>query len=100
MYELRVTVAEILGHCPARQVVKVGDTFAVRNGDLCIPGDDQRICLWALQSIMSLLPARECAIVEKGDGKWARQTHHVQCPDPDGKVIFRVERRERLAHAA
>ncbi len=97
MYELRVRVTEILGHCPARQPIRVGDSFTVQNGNLHIPGDDQYICLWALQSIMSLLPAKESSVVEEKDGKWRCLTHDVQCPDPEGGVIFKVERRDRVA---
>jgi len=96
MYELRVTVTEILGHCPAHQPMKVGDSFTVQNGDLYTPRDDQYVCLWALQSIMSLPPAKECCILEREDAKWIHRTHYVQCPDPEGRVIFKVERREMI----
>jgi uncharacterized repeat protein (TIGR04076 family) len=98
MYELRVTVTEILGHCPAHPFIKVGDSFVVHNGDLYLPGDNQRLCLWALSSIMSLLPPKECSLVEKPDGRWIQRTRFPQCPDPEGRVIFRVESREKVAH--
>ena len=96
MYELRVTVTEILGHWPAHQPIKVGDSFTVRNGDLYAPEDDQYVCLWALQSTLSLLPAKERSSVEKDDGTWILRTHRLQSPDPQGRVIFKVERRERI----
>jgi uncharacterized repeat protein (TIGR04076 family) len=89
MYELKVTVTKVLGACTADPPMKPGDYFTVRNGDLRIP-EGGHVCIWALQSLMPLLPAKERRIVEEED--WMERVHHAQCPDPKGRVIFRIVR--------
>jgi uncharacterized repeat protein (TIGR04076 family) len=91
LYELKVTVTKVLGTCTADPPMKPGDYFTVRNGDIRIP-EGGYICLWALQSILPLLPAKERNIVESKENDWVWRVHHVQCADPDGRVIFKVER--------
>ena len=89
MYELKITVTKVLGACTANPPMKPGDYFTVHNGDLRIP-EGGYICLWALQSLMPLLPAKERRIAEEEDWMW--RVHHAQCPDPKGRVIFRIVR--------
>jgi carbon-monoxide dehydrogenase iron sulfur subunit len=91
MYELKVTVTRVLGTCTADPPMKPGDYFTVRNGDIRIP-EGGYICLWALQSILPLLPAKERNIVGSEEDDWMWRVHHAQCPDPDGRVIFEIER--------
>ena len=91
MYELKVTVIKVLGICTADPPMKPGDYFTVRDGDIRIP-EGGYICLWALQSILPLLPAKERNIIEAEGHDWMWRVHHTQCPDPDGRVIFRIER--------
>jgi carbon-monoxide dehydrogenase iron sulfur subunit len=45
-----------------------------------------------LQSILPLLPAKERDIIESEEDDWMWRVHHAQCPDPDGRVIFKIER--------
>ncbi len=106
MYELKVTVTKVLGTCTANPPLKPGDYFTVRDGDIRIP-EGGYICLWALQSILPLLPAKERNIVEDKEDDWIWRVHHAQCPDPKGRVIFKIERvrkvtkgPERLEEAA
>lgn len=91
MYELKVTVTKVLGTCTADPPMKPGDYFTVRDGDIRIP-EGGFICLWALQSILPLLPAKERNVVESEEDDWIWRVHHAQCPDPDGRVIFKIER--------
>jgi len=91
MYELKAVVTKVLGACTANPPMKPGDYFTVRGGDLRIP-EGGYICLWALQSLMPVLTLKERKIAEKKNEDWVWRVHHVQCPDPKGRVIFRIVR--------
>ncbi len=91
MYELKVTVTKVLGTCTADPPMKPGDWFTVRDGDIRLP-EGGYICLYALQNLMPLLPAKEREVLESGENDWLWRVHHAQCSDPKGRVIFRIER--------
>jgi uncharacterized repeat protein (TIGR04076 family) len=91
MYELKITVTKVLGACTADPPMKPGDYFTVRDGDIRIP-EGGYICLWALQSVLPVITPKERDILEEKDEDWMWRVHHVQCPDPKGRVIFNVER--------
>ena len=91
MYELKVAVTKVLGTCTAEPPMKPGDYFTVRDGDIRIP-ESGYICMWALQSLLPVIPPKEREIAEDKDEDWMWRVHHVQCPDPNGRVIFKVER--------
>ena len=90
MYELKITVTKVLGTCTADPPMKPGDYLTVRDGALSIP-EGGYICLWALQSLLPVITPKERHIVEKKDEDWMWRVHHVQCPDPEGRVIFKIE---------
>jgi uncharacterized repeat protein (TIGR04076 family) len=47
--------------------------------------------MWALQSMMPIFPLLQRA--ESKEGDWTSKTDQVfVCPDPKGKVHFRIER--------
>ncbi len=91
MYELKITVKKVMGECTASPAMKPGDFFTVSDGDIQIPKGGH-VCLWALQSLMPLIPAKEREVAEGKDKDWMWRVHHVQCPDPKGRVIFKIER--------
>jgi uncharacterized repeat protein (TIGR04076 family) len=91
VYELKVGVTKVLGRCTADPPMKPGDYFTVRDGDIRIP-EGGYICLWALQSVLPLITPKEREIAEREDEDWMWRVHHAQCPDPDGRVIFKIER--------
>ncbi|HJL84981.1 MAG TPA: TIGR04076 family protein [Candidatus Marinimicrobia bacterium] len=91
MYELKVTVKKVMGECTAEPAMKSGDYFTVSDGDIQIP-EGGYICLWALQSLMPLITPKEREITEEQDEDWMWRVHHAQCPDPKGRVIFKIER--------
>jgi uncharacterized repeat protein (TIGR04076 family) len=95
MYELEVKVKKVLGTCTADPPMKPGDRFYVRDGNIHIP-DGGYICMWALQSLLPLIPAKEREIAEAKDEDWLWRVHHAQCPDPQGRVVFRIERARKL----
>ena len=86
MHNLRITVEEVAGHCTAPH--KPGDYFEVRDGNIYIP-DGQFVCLYSLQSLIPLLPANER---ELADDDWMKTDRRVICPDPKGKVLWRIDR--------
>ncbi len=89
MYKLKVSVEKIDGYC--NQPMLVGDHFFVVGGKITIP-DGKHICMWALQSMMPIFPLMQRDSGVKGD--WtARESGQVfVCPDPKGKVHYRIER--------
>jgi uncharacterized repeat protein (TIGR04076 family) len=91
MYELKVTVTKVLGECTADPPMKPGDYFTVRDGDIRIPKGGY-ICLWALQNLLPVITPKEREILEEKDEDWMWRVHHAQCPDPEGRVIFKIER--------
>lgn len=90
MYELKVSVKKVMGQCTANPPMKPGDCFTVRDGRIEIP-EGGYICLWALQSLMPVLTPKERKIAEEKEDDWMWRVHHAQCPDPDGRVIFKIE---------
>ena len=95
-YELKVGVTKVMGTCTADPPMKAGDYFTVRDGDIRIPAGGY-VCLWALQSLMPMLPAKEREIAEARDEDWMWRVHHAQCPDPEGRVVWKIERVGELA---
>lgn len=84
MYDLRIVVEEVRGFCD--MPMRPGDYCELRGSRLSIP---EGFCMWALQSVLPLLPAKQRRIAEEND--WIPRTFRVACPDPDGMVILRIE---------
>ena len=99
MYELGVGVTKVLGECTADPPMRPGDYFTVRDGDIRIP-EGQYVCVWALQSVLPLITPKEREICEDKDQDWMWRVHHAQCPDPAGRVIFKIERVGKLEKGA
>jgi len=99
MYELKVSVTKVLGTCTADPPMKSGDYFTVRDGDIRIP-EGGYICLWALQNLLPVITPKEREIAEEKDEDWMWRVHHAQCPDPEGRVIFKIERMGKVEKGA
>lgn len=89
MHELWIEVNRVEGACSGPVPMVPGVRFAIQNGRLIFPGGGP-ICLFALQSLMPLLPAKER--LTDGDPAVDRmgRVHDIQCPDPDGRVTWRI----------
>ncbi len=85
--KLKISVERIDGYC--NESMLVGDHFFMDGGKLKIP-DGKYICMWALQSMMPIFPVLQRSSGEKGD--WTSKVQVFVCPDPKGKVHFRIER--------
>jgi uncharacterized repeat protein (TIGR04076 family) len=87
MTKIKVTVERIDGYCNLPMLV--GDSFYLDGSRLSIP-EGKYICMWALQSMMPIFPI----LAEKNkldDDHWVKKVTHFSCPDPKGRVLYRLE---------
>ncbi|MEA1993626.1 MAG: TIGR04076 family protein [Euryarchaeota archaeon] len=85
--KIKVTVERIDGYCNLPMLV--GDYFYVEDSKLYIP-EGKHICIWALQSMMPIFPI----LAERDkleEGHWVKTVKYFSCPDPKGKVLYRLE---------
>jgi len=94
LYDLAVVVERIEGRCTC--AMRVGDVFYVRGGKISLP-EGQDFCLYALNSALPLLPARQRM---NHPADWIETDAHVACPDPACGLVMRLERtgKRRLKH--
>lgn len=87
LYDLRIVVDRIEGRSVCG--LEVGDYFELtHSSELRIP-HGKHFCLYALQSVLPLLPAKQRELA-KSD--WLEKDSQVACPDPDERLIMRIER--------
>jgi uncharacterized repeat protein (TIGR04076 family) len=87
LYDLRVTVERIEGRSVCG--LAVGDYFElVNSAELRIP-DGKHFCVFALQSVLPLLPAKQRQLPQDD---WLERDSLVCCPDPEERVVMRIER--------
>lgn len=89
LYDLRIVVEKIDGHCTCDMTV--GDHFFLKGGKISMP-DGQNFCLYALQSSIPLLPAKQrpCHPAD-----WMETDSRVICPDPACKLVMRIDRENK-----
>ncbi len=87
LYDLRVTVVEIKGRSVCG--LSVGDYFEVTESNRLRIPPGKHFCIYALQSVLLLLPARQR---ELDPNDWMAQDTLVACPDPDERLIMKIER--------
>jgi uncharacterized repeat protein (TIGR04076 family) len=87
LYDLRVTVERIEGGSVCG--LAVGDYFElVGSSRLRLPAG-RHFCVFALQSVLPLLAAKQRRLPE---GDWLERDALVACPDPEERLIMRIER--------
>ena len=69
--------------------LEVGDYFELTESSRVRIPAGRHFCLYALQSVIPLLPAKQ-RLLEAGD--WLEQDNLVACPDPDERLIMKIER--------
>jgi uncharacterized repeat protein (TIGR04076 family) len=87
LYDLRVTVERIEGRSVCG--LEVGDYFEVTESNRVRIPAGKHFCLYALSSVLPLLPAKQRRLPE---GDWLELDAHVACPDPEERVVMRIER--------
>jgi len=92
LFDLRVTVDRIDGRPVCG--LKVGDHFdLVDSSQLRLP-DGAHFCLYALAAVIPLLPAKQRNLPA---ADWLERDTLVACPDPDERLVMRIERIARRA---
>ena len=84
---LRVTVDAIHGRSVCG--LKVGDYFEVTESSRVRIPPGRHFCLYAMAAILPLLPAKMRAL---DSADWLSQDNLVACPDPEERLIMRIER--------
>jgi uncharacterized repeat protein (TIGR04076 family) len=85
LYDITVTVDRIEGRSVCG--MEVGDTFeVVESSQLKIP---KHFCLYAIQAVLPMIPAKQRKLP---DGDWLEKDSLVACPDPEERLIMRIDR--------
>ena len=87
LFDLRVTVERIEGRSVCG--LEVGDYFELTESSRVRIPEGRHFCLYALQAVIPLLPAKQRQLPASD---WLERDSLVACPDPDERVIMRIER--------
>ena len=87
LYDLRVTVERIEGRSVCG--LEVGDYFEVTESSRVRIPAGKHFCLYALQSVLAAAAGEEASAPRRG---LARAGLARRCPDPDERVVMRIER--------
>jgi uncharacterized repeat protein (TIGR04076 family) len=90
LYDLRVTVERIEGRSVCG--LKVGDYFEVTESSQIRIPDGRFFCMFAIAAALPLLAAKQR---KQPDGDWLEKDSLVACPDPDERLVMRIERTRR-----
>ncbi|WP_424532122.1 TIGR04076 family protein [Sphaerisporangium viridialbum] len=90
LYDLRVVVDRIEGRSVCG--MRVGDRFELeRSAHLRLP-DGKHFCVYALAAVLPFLAAKQRDLAA---GDWLAQDSLFACPDPEERLVMRVERTRR-----
>jgi uncharacterized repeat protein (TIGR04076 family) len=87
LYDVRVTVERIEGRSVCG--LEVGDWFEVTESSRVRIPEGRHFCLYALAAVLPLIPAKQRRLAAED---WLEQDNLVSCPDPDERVVMRIER--------
>ncbi len=87
LYDLRVTVVSIEGRSVCGMAV--GDTFELTESSRLRIPPGKHFCIYALSAVLPLLAAKQR---ELAAGDWLERDSLVACPDPDERLIMKIER--------
>jgi uncharacterized repeat protein (TIGR04076 family) len=91
LWDLRVTVQSIGGRSVCG--LAVGDYFELtRSSHLTVPAG-RHFCIYALAAVLPLLAAKQRALA---DDDWLGQESLACCPDPDERLVMRIDRLRRV----
>jgi uncharacterized repeat protein (TIGR04076 family) len=87
LYDLRVVVERIEGRSVCG--LSVGDYFELTESSQVRIPEGKHFCLYALSAVLPLLPAKQRRLSSED---WLEQESLVCCPDPEERLIMRIER--------
>jgi uncharacterized repeat protein (TIGR04076 family) len=87
LYDLRVTVDRIEGRSVCG--LAVGDYFELTESSRLRIPEGRHFCAFALAAVLPLLIAKQRRLPR---GDWLEQETLVACPDPDERLVMRIER--------
>jgi uncharacterized repeat protein (TIGR04076 family) len=87
LYDLRVTVERIEGRSVCG--LEVGDYFELTESSRVRIPEGKHFCIYALQSVLPFLAAKQRRLPADD---WLELDSHITCPDPDERVVMRIER--------
>jgi uncharacterized repeat protein (TIGR04076 family) len=91
LWDIRVTVESIEGRSVCDMAV--GDHFELtRSSHLTVPAG-RHFCIYALAAVLPLLPAKQRALAHDD---WLGRDSRVCCPDPDERLVMRIDRLRRI----
>jgi uncharacterized repeat protein (TIGR04076 family) len=90
LYDLRVTVERIEGRSVCG--LAVGDYFDVTESSRIRIPDGRHFCIFAISAVLPLLAAKQR---KQPAGDWLEKDSLVACPDPDERLVMRIERIRR-----
>jgi uncharacterized repeat protein (TIGR04076 family) len=90
LYDLRVTVERIEGRSTCG--LEPGDYFELTESSRVRIPEGKHFCVFALAAVIPLLIAKERKLPA---GDWLEQETFVACPDPEERLIMRIERKRR-----
>lgn len=90
LYDLRVTVESIGGRSVCG--MQVGDYFEVVESSKLVIPPGKHFCIYALSAVLPLLPAKQRQLAEDD---WLARDLHVACPDPEERLVMRIDRINR-----
>ncbi|RIV32706.1 TIGR04076 family protein [Micromonospora radicis] len=87
IYDLKVTVDRIEGRSVCGMAT--GDSFElVNSAHLRLP-EGKHFCVYALAAVLPFLAAKQRDLAA---GDWLAQDSHFACPDPEERLVMKVER--------
>lgn len=87
LYDLRVTVVAIEGRSVCGMAV--GDYFELTESSRLRIPPGKHFCVYALSAVLPLLAAKQRQLAA---GDWLERDSLVACPDPDERLIMKIER--------
>jgi uncharacterized repeat protein (TIGR04076 family) len=88
--DLRVVVDRIEGSSVCG--LAVGDFFEVTESSRIRIPEGKHFCMYAMAAVLPLLPAKQRRL---SGGDWMARDIEVACPDPEERLIMRIERGRR-----
>ena len=90
LYDLRITVDRIEGRSVCG--LAVGDYFEVTESSRVRIPAGRHFCMFAMSAALPLLAAKQR---KQPAGDWLEQDSLVMCPDPEERLVMRIERIRR-----